>query len=84
MPLNTVIPIETRAAAPAPEAVKSGTTPRIKAIDVITIGRNRSWEAFNAASTKLRPAFLDSSATSTIKIAFLEASAIISTKPIWT
>ena len=84
MPLNTVTPIETRAAAPAPDEVSSGTTPRMNAIDVITIGRNRSWEALSADSTRLRPSRLASRATSTIRIAFFEASAIISTNPIWT
>ena len=84
MPLNTVMPIETRAAAPAPLAVSKGTTPRMKAIEVITIGRNRSREASSADSTRDMPRFLHSSATSTIRIAFLDASAIMSTNPICT
>ena len=42
MPVNTVIPIDTRALAPAPLASTSGTTPRMKANDVITIGRKRA------------------------------------------
>ena len=55
MPLNTVKPIEILEAAPAPEDVNSGTTPRIKAIEVITIGLKRSCEAFRAASIRLSP-----------------------------
>ena len=51
MPLNTVMPIETREAAPAPEARISGTTPRMNAKDVMTIGRNRSFAADTAADT---------------------------------
>src|SRR5438309_3068937 len=39
IPVNTVMPIDTRALAPAPLASTSGTTPRMKASDVITIGR---------------------------------------------
>jgi hypothetical protein len=42
MPVNTVMPIDTRALAPAPLASTSGTTPRMKANDVITIGRKRA------------------------------------------
>ena len=41
MPLNTQMPSETRAAAPAPVAVTSGTTPRMNANEVIRIGRKR-------------------------------------------
>src|SRR6476469_6652402 len=41
MPLNTVMPIDLRAAAPAPVANTRGSTPRMKAIDVITMGRKR-------------------------------------------
>src|SRR5262245_19238778 len=40
MPENTVMPIDLRALAPAPVASTSGTTPRMKAKDVIRIGRN--------------------------------------------
>ena len=40
MPLNTHRPSETRALAPAPVAVTNGSTPRIKANDVMRMGRN--------------------------------------------
>ena len=38
MPLNTAMPIERRAAAPAPVARTSGSTPRMKANEVMRIG----------------------------------------------
>ena len=50
MPQNTAMPIERRAAAPAPVARTSGSTPRMKAKEVMTIGRNRSRAASTAAS----------------------------------
>src|ERR1700680_1481996 len=50
MPLNTVMPIDFRALAPAPLATTSGATPRMKANDVIKIGRNRARGASTAAS----------------------------------
>ena len=82
MPLNTVMPKEIRAAAPAPVDRSKGMTPKIKAIEVITIGLKRSLDASRAASTKLMPLCLHSMATSTIKIEFLHESAIINTRPI--
>src|SRR5580658_3843027 len=42
IPENTVMPIDLRALAPAPLANTSGTTPRMKANDVIRIGRKRA------------------------------------------
>jgi len=50
IPVNTVMPIDTRALAPAPLASTSGTTPRMKASEVITIGRKRERAASVAAS----------------------------------
>ena len=42
IPLKTAVPSDLRISAPAPDAVNSGTTPRMKANDVIKIGRSRS------------------------------------------
>ena len=53
MPLKTAIPIEARAEAPAPRASTSGSTPRIKAKEVITMGRKRLCAASTAASVML-------------------------------
>ena len=53
MPLNTAMPIERRAFAPAPVASTSGTTPRINANEVIRIGRKRSRAAVTAASARV-------------------------------
>ena len=55
MPPSTPVPIECRLAAPAPEAITRGTTPRMKAIEVMMIGRKRSLAASIAASTSDRP-----------------------------
>ena len=84
MPLNTVIPSDIRAAAPAPLENINGMTPKIKAIEVMTIALNRTLDASKADSTKLIPLCLHSRATSTIKMEFLQESAIIKTKPICT
>jgi hypothetical protein len=57
MPLKTVIPIERGAAAPAPVAKTRGSTPRMKAIDVIRIGqitRARAGARANASEPRLR------------------------------
>ena len=84
MPLNTVMPIDLRALAPAPVASTSGTTPRMKANDVIRIGRNRARAASTAdSSSGLRSRTCSSSATSTIRMAFLADSAISRIMPIW-
>src|SRR5438034_3311531 len=50
MPLNTAMPIDLRELAPAPVASTSGSTPRIKANEVIRIGRKRARAASVAAS----------------------------------
>ena len=84
MPLNTVMPIDLRALAPAPVASTSGSTPRMKANEVIRMGRNRARAASIAASTIGLPAARISRATSTIRIAFLADSAISRISPICT
>ena len=55
IPPNTPVPMEFRLAAPAPEAITNGNTPRIKAMEVMMIGRNRSRAASSAASTNGLP-----------------------------
>ena len=83
IPLKTVMPITTRASAPAPEATSRGSTPRMKLKAVMRIGRKRSFAASLAASTGDLP-FSDSTlANSTIRIAFLAARPISMTSPIW-
>ena len=49
IPLKTVVPSVRRISAPAPWPRISGTTPRMNASDVITIGRSRSRQASSAA-----------------------------------
>ena len=50
MPLKTAMPSDCRISAPAPWAIRSGTTPRMKAIEVMMIGRRRSRHASSVAS----------------------------------
>ena len=57
MPYTTPVPIVLRDAAPEPLASISGTQPRMKAKDVIRIGRRRSLEPSTAAS-RICDAFL--------------------------
>ncbi len=84
MPLNTVMPIDLRALAPAPLAITSGATPRMNANEVIRIGRNRARAASTAASRIGLPSCTRCSrATSTIRIAFFAESAISRIMPIW-
>ena len=83
MPPNTAVPTDCFDAAPAPEAIISGTTPRMNANDVIRIGRSRSRAASSAASKIGMPFSRFSFANSTIRIAFLAESPISVTRPIW-
>ena len=83
MPPNTPVPIDWRAAAPAPVAITSGTTPSTNASEVITIGRNRSRAASAAASAAVLPCCMPCIANSAIRIAFFAASPISTTSPIW-
>jgi His/Glu/Gln/Arg/opine family amino acid ABC transporter permease subunit len=83
MPVRTAIPIDFCALAPAPVCSTSGTTPRMKAIDVIRIGRSRVIAALMAASTVSAPSCSRRCrAVSTIRIAFLADSATSNTRPI--
>lgn len=84
IPPQTAVPSDRRLAAAAPVAKTSGRTPRMKAIDVIKIGRNRIFEALTDAAKMECPDFLSSLANSTIKMAFLLAKAMTNTIPICT
>jgi hypothetical protein len=55
IPPITVVPMICRATDPAPEAVHSGTVPRMNANEVIRIGRKRSRAPSSAASTSGLP-----------------------------
>ena len=55
MPPKTTVPRARRLAAPAPEAPSSGTTPMMKAKEVMMMGRNRRRVASTAASVMDRP-----------------------------
>ena len=82
MPKNTAIPIAWRISEPAPDDSTSGTTPMMKAIDVIRIGRRRKRLASIAACTIERPCISSSRANSTIRIAFFADNPTSTIKPI--
>ena len=73
MPPNTVNPIVRLATAPAPVANTSGITPRINAIDVISMGRKRRLTASRVDLMSSSPWSTRSLANSTIRMAFLAA-----------
>ena len=84
MPANTAVPSEWRISAPAPVATTSGKTPRMKANDVIRIGRSRSREASTVASKRGLPSWCNCLANSTMRMAFLHANPTSTTRPICT
>lgn len=75
------MPMAFWAAEPAPVAIARGTTPRIKASDVMIIGRRRSRAASSVASKSPMPLSMRSLANSTIRIAFFAAKPIVVSKP---
>ncbi len=82
MPPITAVPNTRREIAPAPDALQSGTQPRMNANAVIRIGRKRSFAAINAASSADLPLSNSILANSTIRMAFFAASPISITSPI--
>src|SRR5439155_559801 len=67
--------------APAPAVRTSGSTPRMKANEVMRIGRSRVFEASTIASKRGLPSSWSCFANSTIRIAFLAARPIRTTRP---
>ncbi len=55
MPKNTAVPRDCRISKPAPVTMTSGTTPELKAKEVIRIGRSRVRAAATAASRRSAP-----------------------------
>jgi hypothetical protein len=84
MPVNTAMPIDLRALAPAPVATTRGAPPRMKANDVMMSGRNRDFAPATAASAMDMPLARISRANSTIRMAFFADNAISRMRPIWT
>ncbi len=82
MPPMTTVPRIRRETAPEPVAVQSGTQPRMKANEVIKIGRNRMRAPVSAASMRDLPFSYSSRANSTMRIAFLAARPMSITRPI--
>ncbi len=82
MPANTAVPSVRRISAPAPSDITNGTTPRMKANDVIMIGRSRSCTASRVARRESAPSSRCAFANSTIRMAFLQAKPTSTIKPI--
>ena len=81
MPPMTPMPIEFWAPEPALLAKASGATPRMKANDVMRMGRRRCRAASSVASTRPIPESCRAMANSTIRMAFLAASPIVVSNP---
>ena len=83
IPPMTPVPTERRAPAPAPVEKASGITPKMKASEVIRMGRNLRRAASSAEAAADRPSRSLSSANCTIRIAFFAARPSSVTRPIW-
>jgi hypothetical protein len=83
MPKTTPVPMVLREAAPEPEASISGTQPRMKAKEVIRIGRRRSFAPSMAASMVGTPSSRFILANSMMRMAFLAARPMSMTRPTW-
>jgi hypothetical protein len=82
MPLITVVPMLWREIAPEPDAIQSGTQPKMNAKLVIKIGRSRWAAPLIAASTIDSPPRSSSIfANSTIRIAFFATRPISMMRP---
>ena len=82
MPPMTPTPTTCRAAAPAPVATARGRQPMMKAKQVIRMGRRRILAASSVAVSRSVPCLSSSTANSTMRMAFLAASAISTMRPI--
>ena len=74
MPLTSTMPMELRAAAPAPVTSVSGKLPAMVATVVISTGRSRSMAASRMACGFVRPRRWSWLANSTMRMPFLEIS----------
>ena len=83
MPKKTPVPMPWRLADPGPLAKTSGSMPRIKASEVMTMGRKRRRAARMTAVRMSRPFSTSSLANSTIRMAFLATRPTSITSPIW-
>ncbi|MNF05975.1 hypothetical protein D3C80_2058300 [compost metagenome] len=77
------VPMAMRLFAPAPVATASGSTPAIKASEVIRIGRKRVRAAESAAAVRVLPCFNAASANSTIRMAFFDDRPMVVSSATW-
>ena len=83
MPPTTPVPIAFSDPDPAPLAIAKGNTPRMKASDVIMIGRSLSRAASAAASMRLLPSSKPCLANSMMRMAFFADKPIVTRSPTW-
>ena len=83
MPPATAQPMAFWPPEPAPLARASGKTPRMKAMEVIRMGRSRMRAAARVASTRSMPASYWASANSTMRMAFLAERPMVVSRPTW-
>ena len=83
IPPTTAVPMECRLADPAPVESIRGRHPRMKAREVMMMGRKRRCAASAAASKRLKPCWCRIRANSTMRMAFLEARPMRVTRAIW-
>ena len=83
MPPITPVPMARWLAAPAPLAMASGSTPSVKASEVMMIGRKRRCAAASADCKALLPWACKSLANSMIRMAFLADSPMMVMRPTW-
>ena len=83
IPPMTPVPMAFIAPAPAPWAMKSGTTPRTKAMDVMMMGLSLSLDPSSVASMRPCPFSIWSLANWTMRIAFLAVRPSVVKRPIW-
>ena len=73
IPDTTLTPMARRLPAPAPVLTARGRVPRMKAMEVMMMGRKRRRAASMADGTMSMPCLCRSAANSTIRMAFLQA-----------
>ena len=81
IPPTTHVPMSCRPLAPAPVDTTIGKTPRMKANEVMMMGRKRSRAASSTALWRLRPLRCSVTANSTMRIAFFAVSPMMAMRP---
>jgi hypothetical protein len=83
MPPITPVPMACWLPEPAPLEIARGRTPKMKASEVMMIGRRRMRTAFQGGVDQDMPFSYRSLANSTIRMAFLAARPMVVSRPTW-